>query len=148
MSVPAAAWTATYLQGSNWAITCANGQSYSYNGSSAGLDVVGPALCPGGVVNPNGGDGLTAILNFEKENAGNRAAGFPPKGYPCLGCEPCPGNPAEYCSTTDGIIGEGSVVWSVSGMDRVTKDFMTKRYNLPNRLPAQPVKRKRKNQRR
>lgn len=25
--------------------------------------------------------------------------GYPPHGYPCLGCAPCPGNPTEYCST-------------------------------------------------
>lgn len=44
----ALAWTATYLGAQKWAITCANGQSFSYNGSSEGLDYVGPALCPGG----------------------------------------------------------------------------------------------------
>ncbi|KJS07607.1 MAG: hypothetical protein VR73_08455 [Gammaproteobacteria bacterium BRH_c0] len=45
-------WSATYLGGQNWAITCANGTSHSYTGSSAGLDIVGPALCPGGIVDP------------------------------------------------------------------------------------------------
>ncbi|WP_253444581.1 hypothetical protein [Halomonas sp. Y3] len=44
------AWSATYLDGQNWAITCADGTSHSYHGSSAGLDTVGPALCPGGIV--------------------------------------------------------------------------------------------------
>ncbi|MFL6634932.1 MAG: hypothetical protein ACJ8HJ_21720 [Massilia sp.] len=48
----ALAWTATYLGGQKWAITCANGQSFSYSGSSAGLDYVGPALCPGGKAAP------------------------------------------------------------------------------------------------
>ena len=25
------------------------------------------------------------------------AKGYPPKGYPCLGCVPCPGNSKEFC---------------------------------------------------
>jgi hypothetical protein len=47
------AWSANYLDGQNWAITCANGTSHSYHGSSAGLDTVGPELCPGGIANPD-----------------------------------------------------------------------------------------------
>ena len=50
LSSTAFAWTATFLGGGVWAITCANGTSSSYTGSSAGLDVVGPAACPGGMV--------------------------------------------------------------------------------------------------
>ena len=46
------AWSAMYLGGQNWAIICANGTSHSYSGSSAGLDTVGPALCPGGIADP------------------------------------------------------------------------------------------------
>jgi len=46
------AWSAMHLGGQNWAIICANGTSHSYSGSSAGLDIVGPALCPGGIVAP------------------------------------------------------------------------------------------------
>ena len=48
------AWAAYYLGNQLWAIRCANGQMFSYSGSSAGLDVVGPALCPGGLAGPGG----------------------------------------------------------------------------------------------
>jgi hypothetical protein len=44
------AWSATLLGNQLWAITCANGTSSAYQGSSAGLDIVGPTLCPGGVI--------------------------------------------------------------------------------------------------
>lgn len=27
------------------------------------------------------------------------ATKYPPHGYPCLGCAPCPGNPTEFCDT-------------------------------------------------
>lgn len=51
-SADAYAWSATYLGGNPalWHIKCANGTDHSYSGSSAGLDIVGPELCPGGVV--------------------------------------------------------------------------------------------------
>ncbi len=89
----ASAWTATYLGGGNWAIGCANGQNYSYSGGSAGLDTVGPALCPGGVI-----ENLPGL----KANMQKTKASFPPNGYPCLGCKPCPEPDQEnYCSTTD-----------------------------------------------
>ncbi|WP_394752498.1 hypothetical protein [Crenothrix sp.] len=104
------AWSATSLGGGNWAITCANGTSWSYSGSSAGLDVVGPALCPAGivVVNPNGNlpKGVTRgvsqkvnqdIIRNTKEIGDNKPQGlrrYPPHGYPCLGCVPCP---PDYC---------------------------------------------------
>ncbi len=58
VSLPAFGWSATSLGGGKWAITCANGTSSLYSGSSAGLDVVGPALCPGGLrvpVRPDAG---------------------------------------------------------------------------------------------
>ncbi len=53
-SVSAHAWTAYHLGKNKWAIECANGQMFSYSGSSAGLDTVGPALCPGGLTGPGG----------------------------------------------------------------------------------------------
>lgn len=31
-----------------------------------------------------------------------QARRYPPHGYPCLGCAPCPGNPTEFCDTTGG----------------------------------------------
>lgn len=34
---------------------------------------------------------------------------YPPNCYPCLGCEPCPGNPSEYCDT----------VWNSISLPRV-----------------------------
>lgn len=108
------AWSATSLGGGNWAITCANGTSFSYSGSSAGLDDVGPELCPSGLLAPNpvGGEvkalpegvirGIPqsvdrALLQNKKEIGDKRPQGrlsYPPKGYPCLGCHPCP---PSYC---------------------------------------------------
>ena len=114
MSPKVFAWSATYLGGTNWAITCANGTSWSYNGSSAGLDVVGPALCPGGLIAPNvprgyrdrvaAGIAHTTEINLIKnrqestEDEVQKARTYPPHGYPCLGCEPCPpGNTGDFC---------------------------------------------------
>ena len=55
LNTPSAlAWAAYYLGHNHWAIECANGQMFSYSGSSAGLDEVGPALCPGGLAGPGG----------------------------------------------------------------------------------------------
>jgi hypothetical protein len=108
------AWSATYLGGGNWAVNCANGSSYSYAGSSAGLDTVGPGLCPGGLVkeNPVGGGvkafpegvirGVPQSVNREllqnKKEIGDKSPqkmrGYPPNGYPCLGCVPCG---SSYC---------------------------------------------------
>jgi hypothetical protein len=50
----------TDLGGGNWAVNCANGKAFSYSGTSAGLDTIGPALCPDGRVsaNPVGGGKL------------------------------------------------------------------------------------------
>ena len=114
VSFPAFGWSATNLGGGNWAIHCANGTAYSYSGSSAGLDVVGPALCPAGLVAPGIPDGVRASLGIarsvdytlirnlkETGDAGvPQARRYPPHGYPCLGCAPCPGNPSDYCDTT------------------------------------------------
>lgn len=131
------AWTATYLGGGQWAIGCANGTHWSYSGSSAGLDIVGPALCPAGVVSPKDdpsdpqlpddlikdvakevgvvtpviGDlpkgvtkGVSPLIaknilfnNMElTDKEPQSVKTYPPKGYPCLGCEPCP---PDFCST-------------------------------------------------
>ena len=106
----AIAWSATYLGGNNWAIICANGTAWSYSGSSAGLDTVGPALCPAGLAAPNPPPhrgkietGVSAPLNYVKnlmelgDTTPPALRTYPPHGYPCLGCAPCPGNPTEYC---------------------------------------------------
>lgn len=109
------AWSATYLQGDNWAITCANGTSWSYSGSSAGLEIVGPALCPAGIAAPSLPEGYNlkkGILlsgKFEliknRKEIGDRGIqtrrSYPPHGYPCLGCVPCPGNPTEFCDVNN-----------------------------------------------
>lgn len=111
VSSNAFAWSATFLGGSNWAITCANGTSWSYNGSSAGLDTVGPALCPGGIAQPNGPTGTNVvagisprvkinILKNRHETTEKRipaARTYPPNGYPCLGCKPCPDKSGDFC---------------------------------------------------
>jgi hypothetical protein len=108
------AWTATYLGGNKWAITCAGGNAYSYSGSSAGLDTVGPALCPADSTNnpawkvlPKGvSRGVPrsvdrAILLNKKEIGDNGPRStlrtYPPHGYPCLGCVPCPAPSTDYC---------------------------------------------------
>lgn len=104
-------WSATSLGGGNWAVTCANGTAWSYSGSSAGLDVVGPALCPAGLAVPTIPDrfkvtaGVAADVNYNflrnrmelTDNGVAAARRYPPHGYPCLGCAPCPGNPSDYC---------------------------------------------------
>lgn len=106
------AWSAISLGGGNWAIICANGTAWSYSGSSAGLDTVGPALCPAGIVEqPSVPGGVRAqkgiqqgtnmdLLRNRKEIADRGVPAlrtYPPHGYPCLGCSPCPGNPTEFC---------------------------------------------------
>lgn len=42
---------------------------------------------------------FSIIQVFGQKNTNNSAKikGYPPKGYPCLGCQPCPGNPSEFC---------------------------------------------------
>jgi hypothetical protein len=111
ISAQSFAWSAISLGGGNWAIICANGSAWSYSGSSAGLDVVGPALCPGGLIAPSmpagtrvcAGLAPTINLNIVKnrqettEDSVQKVKTYPPNGYPCLGCAPCPGNPTEFC---------------------------------------------------
>ena len=113
VSADAFSWSAINLGGGNWAIICANGTAWSYSGSSAGLDVVGPALCPAGIYvqevprNAKGAEkGLNKKVNHDVlankkevgDNSGSEAKKtYPPHGYPCLGCQPCPGNPTEFC---------------------------------------------------
>lgn len=105
------AWSATFLGGNNWAIICANGTAWSYSGSSAGLDVVGPALCPAGMMTPSVPRGASVAAGIDRnvsvellknrrevsESGPSRMRTYPPHGYPCLGCSPCPGNPTEFC---------------------------------------------------
>lgn len=118
------AWRATSLGGDKWMISCANGTNWSYNGSSAGLDIVGPALCPAGVISPdddmddpqlpddlmkNVTKGIpqtflrAVALNFmevgDKEPRSVKT--FSPDGYPCLECEPCLSG---YCDIVTGNI--------------------------------------------
>lgn len=111
VGVNAFGWSGIYLGGGNWAIICANGTAWSYSGSSAGLDVVGPALCPGGLAAPSvprrmrvsegisTGVSLNIIKNLQETTEGSiqGARTYPPHGYPCLGCEPCPDNSGDYC---------------------------------------------------
>ena len=131
----ASAWTATYLGGGNWAIGCANGQNFSYSGGSSGLDVIGPALCPGGIVEDL--DTVEAISTALKVEKISSAGGFPPNGYPCLGCEPCPGDESEYCDTTSNPvlgspdIGTGVVVWSLKGFNIEDRKRVGQFYGLP-----------------
>lgn len=108
-SAQAFGWSAISLGGGNWAILCANGTAWSYSGSSAGLDVVGPALCPAGLAAPNvpagAKTGVSTAVDYnllrnrkEISDRGIAAARtYPPHGYPCLGCVPCPGNPKDFC---------------------------------------------------
>lgn len=105
------AWSAISLGGGNWAILCANGTAWSYSGSSAGLDIVGPALCPGGLAVPSPPPGrrvmagvspsvpMNVLKNLQEttETSIQKTKTYPPHGYPCLGCAPCPGNPTEFC---------------------------------------------------
>lgn len=109
VSTNAFSWTATYLGGGNWAIGCANGTNWSYSGSSAGLDIVGPALCPGGIVAPQVPNGVIAgipsrvkvniLKNIHEvnERSAPAARSYPPKGYPCLGCHPCRDKSGDFC---------------------------------------------------
>ena len=117
------AWSATYLGADHWVVTCANGLVYSYNGSSAGLDVVGPALCPNGIVSGGTTDVGTPVeklpygvtrgispkvdrqlyanmkeIGDEKPQALRK---YPPHGYPCLGCHPCP---PDYCDNDNKFV--------------------------------------------
>lgn len=111
VSAESLAWSAISLGGGNWAIICANGTAWSYSGSSAGLDIVGPALCPGGLAVANVPPGrkiragldakvnLNIVKNRQETTEPEVQAlkTYPPHGYPCLGCAPCPGNPTEFC---------------------------------------------------
>jgi hypothetical protein len=125
ISTAAYSWSAISLGGGNWAIICANGSAWSYSGSSAGLDVVGPALCPGGLVVPNPPTGVKVAKGIDQkvnknvlknkqeinETAPSALRTYPPHGYPCLGCVPCPGNPSEFCDVNNNRV----LVLSVDG---------------------------------
>jgi len=137
----ASAWTATYLGADNWVIECNDGSDYSYHGSSAGLDWVGPSFCPKGVIAPNTGDLAASSMNSEIGQA--RAMGkislvaaksYPPHGYPCLGCAPCPGNTTEFCDNTghSAYNGENSVVWSPAGFKPQERAAIESHYGLVN----------------
>lgn len=49
------AWQAYEVRPGKWAIECNDGSMWSYSGSAAGLDIVGPALCAGHGGLANGG---------------------------------------------------------------------------------------------
>lgn len=111
-----------HLEGNKWAIVCDDGTAFTFGGSAEGAAEVATILCPGGSrVEPGSGgwvitfsllerfdrDRLTAVTaggGRQTEVTGRVVTaafrGYPPHGYPCLGCEPCPGNPTEFCSTT------------------------------------------------
>lgn len=116
----ASAHTIYQLQGNQWAIICDNGSGFSFSGSQGGATEVAGLLCGEAVVNPGGGTGISVGTlapadRYVRRHGENRYtllsplggsggpaafAGYPPHGYPCLGCEPCPGNPTEFCDTT------------------------------------------------
>lgn len=110
-----------HLEGNKWAIICNDGSGFTFGGSAEGAAEVATLMCPGGArVSPGTGWVITYSLlqKFDRgllaetPAGGGRPTGltgrvataafrgYPPHGYPCLGCEPCPGNPTEFCSTT------------------------------------------------
>jgi hypothetical protein len=124
-ATPAFAWLAQYQAVNKWTIVCANGNAFTYSGSSAGLDIVGPGLCPNGISAPNGDlprgvqKGLDAaryggitpsflqdLYNLKEigESAPQARAKFPPNDYPCIDCVPCPKSPKNFCSTTGSVL--------------------------------------------
>ena len=140
------------LQGTQWAIICDNGTGYSFSGSATGAGEVAGLLCgPTGthLVSPGGGGvkadvGITrgellradrfvtkgANGRFSLTGAGAGGGqgnlafkGYPPHGYPCLGCAPCPGsNPVEYCDIT-AIMHPGAAAagWRVNEQGRIVR---------------------------
>ena len=112
------------LQGNQWAIICDNGTGYSFSGSQTGAGDVAGILC-GASTNLTSGGGVTVSTLIPASRHVRRVgqrwqaighagsgpqetafAGYPPHGYPCLGCAPCPGNPTEFCDT----VGSSSVM--------------------------------------
>ncbi len=55
-------------------------------------------LCMG-LLSPMFAQTTKAKLSAERQEPTTHkvAKGYPPHGYPCLGCAPCPGNPTEFC---------------------------------------------------
>lgn len=137
------------LQGNQWAIVCTGGGGYSFSGSATGAGEVGGLLCPGEsqervvLTNPTKGganpayDELLRADRFVTRAANGRYAlvgggqgqgnvafrGYPPHGYPCLGCAPCPGsNPVEYCDITAILHpGAASAGWRVNAQGRIVR---------------------------
>lgn len=116
---PAAAARIYHIVGNIWVIVCDSGPAFTFGGSAQGASDVAGLLCPGGAIVTPGGttlvmyqelqmvEGLFLRDSATRDEPPRRGAGmtsefpgYPPNGYPCLGCEPCPGNPTEFCSTT------------------------------------------------
>ncbi|HST63297.1 MAG TPA: hypothetical protein VLK84_31595 [Longimicrobium sp.] len=108
-----------HLEASKWAIICDNGNAFTFSGSANGVAEVSELLCGGSIAAtgaqswvrfstlqdadslvvraPAGGWQLTSS---QTAATARTFRGYPPHGYPCLGCAPCPGNPNEFCDIT------------------------------------------------
>lgn len=128
---PVLAWIAIGFGGSNWIIVCNDWSIHTYHGSSAGLDTVAPALCPGGVMSVEEVAIQEQISTlFSDEQPG---PGYAPFGYPCTDCEPCPNeSPGEFCSTVDKppVYERGTLVWSLKKYSPEEQRIMKERYNI------------------
>lgn len=117
---PALAAKVYQLGESRWAIMCETGVTAVFNGTPEGAAEAAEIICESvGYAGPRGQTVLTygllqpavAVLAGNGSWRGDAHAaglaagrergfrGYPPRGYPCIGCEPCPGRPAEFCST-------------------------------------------------
>lgn len=117
---PAFAAKVYQLSEYKWAIMCDTGVTAVFNGTVEGAAEAAEIICESvGHLGPRGqtvvtyeslqpavsvlagngswrGDTRPVRLAAGRERA---FRGYPPRGYPCIGCEPCPGRPDEFCST-------------------------------------------------
>ena len=141
----ASAHTVEHVEGKKWIVHCDDGSAFTFGGSEEGAVEVAGLLCPPPPPPPplasaTGSVGVRVVPDAETvvtTDRRGRAAlkpgaaavlafrGYPPHGYPCLGCEPCPGNPTEFCDIVGirmhpGALGAG---WRKTADGRVRREL-------------------------
>lgn len=116
-----------------WLIVCDSGPAITFGGSPEGANDFATIFCPGGArVTPGAthGDQAAPLVDAKAlaEAAGTTIpkvlagksgikpglASYPPKGYPCLGCEPCPPPEGSFCDTTRKQVVVSPMFWQTS----------------------------------
>lgn len=143
---PAGAYAHTvyHLEGRKYVVVCDNGYAFDFGGSEQGAYDVADILCPDPPLPPLASVGprttralphASAFVMMSRNGryllrpevaVSLRTAlfrGYPPHGYPCLGCEPCPGNPTEFCDIVGIRAHPGAVAqgWSLNRAGRLVR---------------------------